>query len=60
MSSNRVHLQRPVTAIDGNQVSLSPGMAVSVESKTGTRRLIETKAQVPIEKGRKNWHCGVH
>jgi hemolysin D len=31
----------PTIQVDGKQVSLSPGMAVTVEIKTGKRRLIE-------------------
>ena len=39
--SVRLKLQRPDMMIDGQRVTLSPGMAASVEIKTGKRRLIE-------------------
>lgn len=39
--STRVKMDKSSLDIDGTQVSLSPGMAVSVEIKTGRRRLIE-------------------
>ena len=37
----RVSLARSVIQVDGKPVNLSPGMAVTAEIKTGTRRLIE-------------------
>jgi hemolysin D len=37
----RLKLQRSSMMIDGQRVALSPGMAASVEIKTGKRRLIE-------------------
>lgn len=37
----RVSMQQTVMQIEGKQVKLGPGMAVSVEIKTGKRRLIE-------------------
>ncbi|MBV8270741.1 MAG: HlyD family type I secretion periplasmic adaptor subunit [Cupriavidus sp.] len=37
----RVRLERAVMNIDGREVRLSPGMAVTVEVKTGRRRVIE-------------------
>ncbi|MDO8545903.1 MAG: HlyD family type I secretion periplasmic adaptor subunit, partial [Nitrospirales bacterium] len=37
----KVSLARSVIQVDGKPVKLSPGMAVSAEIKTGTRRLIE-------------------
>lgn len=37
----RVSLARSVIQVDGAPVKLAPGMAVSAEIKTGTRRLIE-------------------
>jgi hemolysin D len=37
----RVNLNRSVIQVDGQALRLSPGMAVSVEIKTGERRLIE-------------------
>ena len=37
----RVSIDRSTIQIDGKQVNLSPGMAVTVEIKTGKRRLIE-------------------
>ncbi len=37
----KVFLDRSVMTIDGRQVALSPGMSVSIEIKTGSRRIIE-------------------
>jgi hemolysin D len=37
----RVSLDRAMIQVEGRQVNLSPGMAVTVEIKTGQRRLIE-------------------
>jgi membrane fusion protein, hemolysin D len=37
----RVSMDRSTIQVDGKQVNLSPGMAVTVEIKTGKRRLIE-------------------
>jgi hemolysin D len=37
----RVSLKQSAMQVDGKQVKLGPGMAVSVEIKTGKRRLIE-------------------
>jgi hemolysin D len=37
----RVSMDRSTIQIDGKQVNLSPGMAVTVEIKTGQRRIIE-------------------
>ncbi|MGH7254839.1 MAG: HlyD family type I secretion periplasmic adaptor subunit [Nitrospirales bacterium] len=37
----RVSMSRSTMMVEGTQVNLTPGMAVSVEIKTGTRRLIE-------------------
>ncbi len=37
----RVALNRSTMQVEGTEVNLSPGMAVTVEIKTGTRRLIE-------------------
>lgn len=39
--STRVRLELSTLKVDGVDVSLSPGMSVSVEVKTGTRRVIE-------------------
>jgi hemolysin D len=39
--SARVLLQRSTMEVDGKTVNLTPGMAVTVEIKTGRRRLIE-------------------
>jgi len=39
--SSRVRLQRHTMQVDGAAVALSPGMAVTVEIKTGRRRVIE-------------------
>ena len=37
----RVTMDRSIIQVDGKHVTLSPGMAVTVEIKTGKRRLIE-------------------
>jgi hemolysin D len=37
----RVRLDRSTTNVDGSLIQLTPGMAVSVEIKTGKRRVIE-------------------
>jgi hemolysin D len=37
----RVSLDRTAMEVDGRMVNLAPGMAVTVEIKTGTRRVIE-------------------
>ncbi|MGE5492426.1 MAG: HlyD family type I secretion periplasmic adaptor subunit [Actinomycetota bacterium] len=37
----RVHLERAAIPVENKQVNLQPGMAVTVEIKTGTRRVIE-------------------
>ena len=37
----RVSMDRATIQVQGKQVNLSPGMAVSVEIKTGERRIIE-------------------
>ena len=37
----RVRLSRSVMDVDGKQITLSPGMAVTVEVKTGKRRVID-------------------
>ena len=39
--STRVKMDRAIINVDGTDVNLSPGMAVSVEIKTGKRRVIE-------------------
>lgn len=39
--STRVKMERASMNVDGTQVRLSPGMAVTVEIKTGKRRVIE-------------------
>lgn len=39
--STRVRMERTTINVDGIDVNLSPGMAVSVEIKTGKRRVIE-------------------
>jgi len=39
--SMRVKMDRAIINVDGTDVNLSPGMAVSVEIKTGKRRVIE-------------------
>ena len=37
----RVSMDRTTIQVEGRQVNLSPGMAVTVEIKTGQRRVIE-------------------
>jgi hemolysin D len=37
----RVRLDRSTMNVDGSLIQLTPGMAVSVEIKTGKRRVIE-------------------
>jgi hypothetical protein len=37
----RIRLELDTRLVDGKPVRLSPGMAASVEIKTGTRRIIE-------------------
>jgi hemolysin D len=37
----RVSMDRATIQVEGKQVNLSPGMAVTVEIKTGQRRVIE-------------------
>ena len=37
----RLRMERSTMTVDGREVNLSPGMAVTAEVKTGTRRLIE-------------------
>jgi hemolysin D len=39
--SSRVRMDKTTLMVDGTEVSLSPGMAVTVEVKTGSRRVIE-------------------
>lgn len=39
--SARVHLDQDHLMVKGNRVRLSPGMSVTTEVKTGTRRIIE-------------------
>ena len=39
--ATRVSMDRSTIQVEGKQVNLSPGMAVSVEIKTGERRIIE-------------------
>lgn len=39
--ASRVSMDRSTIHVEGKQVNLSPGMAVSVEIKTGQRRIIE-------------------
>ena len=39
--SARVHLDQDHLMVEGNRVRLSPGMSVTTEVKTGTRRIIE-------------------
>ncbi|TPW13873.1 MAG: hemolysin D [Halothiobacillaceae bacterium] len=39
--STRVKMERASIDVEGMPVNLSPGMAVSVEIKTGKRRVIE-------------------
>lgn len=37
----RVSMEKTQMLVDGRMVNLSPGMAVTVEIKTGSRRVIE-------------------
>ena len=37
----RVLMERSEIEVNGKQVTLSPGVTVTVESKTGTRKMIE-------------------
>lgn len=37
----RIKLERPVLQVDGSPINLSPGMAVTAEISTGTRRVLE-------------------
>ncbi|MDX1251900.1 MAG: HlyD family type I secretion periplasmic adaptor subunit [Gammaproteobacteria bacterium] len=39
--SSRVKMEKATLAVEGKQVNLTPGMAVTVEIKTGKRRVIE-------------------
>lgn len=39
--STRIKMDRSTINVDGTEVNLSPGMAVSVEIKTGKRRVVE-------------------
>jgi hemolysin D len=41
MYPTRVSMDRSTMHVEGKQVNLSPGMAVTVEIKTGQRRIIE-------------------
>lgn len=50
----RVNLDRSVIQVDGQPVKLSPGMAVSVEIKTGRRRLIEFFLSPLLKSGRES------
>lgn len=52
--SVRVEIARSSIAVDGREVSLSPGMSGSVEVKTGTRRVIEYVLSPLIQHGRES------
>ncbi|MEX3846508.1 MULTISPECIES: HlyD family type I secretion periplasmic adaptor subunit [unclassified Paraburkholderia] len=54
--SVKVMLDRPTMEIDGRSVALTPGMGVSVEIKTGTRRVIEYVLSPLIEESRESLH----
>jgi hemolysin D len=47
--SARVTLDRSTMNIDGKDVKLTPGMAATVEIKTGKRKLIEFLLSPPIK-----------
>ncbi|CAI8844788.1 protein of unknown function [Methylococcus capsulatus] len=42
--------------VDGKTVNLSPGMSVSAEIKTGTRRVIEYFLSPPIQHASESLH----
>lgn len=50
----RVRLDRSTIQVDGRQVNLSPGMAVTVEIKTGQRRVIEYLLSPLLKAGRES------
>ncbi|MGF6483295.1 HlyD family type I secretion membrane fusion protein [Paraburkholderia sp. JPY419] len=54
--SVRVTLDRSTMEIDGRSVALTPGMGVSVEIKTGTRRVIEYLLSPLIQESRESFH----
>ncbi|MGF6472900.1 hemolysin D [Paraburkholderia youngii] len=54
--SVRVTLDRSTMEIDGRSVALTPGMGVSVEIKTGTRRVIEYVLSPLIQESRESFH----
>ena len=52
--SIKVALDKESISIDGKDIPLSPGMSVSVEIKTGTRRIIEYVLSPLIQHGRES------
>ena len=52
--SIKVALDKQSISVDGKDVPLSPGMSVSVEIKTGTRRVIEYVLSPLIQHGRES------
>ncbi len=49
-------LQRPHISVDGEQTPLSPGMAVDVEIKTGSRRILDYFLSPLVEVGSRAMH----
>lgn len=54
--SMRVHLGRTTMAVEDKVVNLSPGMAVTVEVKTGQRRVIEYFLSPLLQYGNESLH----
>lgn len=52
--SSRIRLTRNTMNVDGTEVHLSPGMAVTVEVKTGKRRMIEYFLSPLMEYGKES------
>ena len=52
--SIKVALDKASIMVDGKEIPLSPGMSVSVEVKTGTRRIIEYVLSPLIQHGRES------
>ena len=52
--SIKVALDKESISVDGKDIPLSPGMSVSVEIKTGTRRIIEYVLSPLIQHGRES------
>lgn len=51
-----VTLDRAALAVDGRSVALSPGLSVSVEIKTGSRRIIEYVLSPLLQHGSESFH----